>query len=588
MRIETVEDAVIRFAGDSQDGIQTIGGMLAKLAGQTDQDVVTYMTIPSTISGGPSIFQVRLGSGEVLSAGDEVDFLVAFYQHSYNDHIRFLRKGGICLYDKDEVKPDLEDKRFTYVPVPLTAATVEAVGGSARERGKNMFALGLICSIFGLNRDKLASIIERDFAGKHESVLRNAMLAFDAGFAYPLGDLLGVAFSMKQGDGSGPARVATDGNTAIAQGLITAGVRFGAAYPITPWSQVMETLRTELPKYGGCFIQAEDELAAASMALGFAYAGHLAVTGTSGPGMSLKMEALSWATMAEVPLIVINVQRGGPSTGLPTNVEQSDLLQAIYGSHGDCPRVVMAPKDVEDCFYVALHAAKIAKKFSIPVVVLTDQALATRIETFEMPDFDSIVQEPVLDLMPRSENFRPYPLDGATDHAAPGVRIDGGTFPVVTGLEHDEWGHPSANPALHQKMTIRRRDKLRNLQAELLTPEVYGDPAGEILLVGWGSTWGPIREAVRKLRAKQYKVSSLHIRHLHPLAPGLGDVFDRFEHVLVAELNDEGAYGYGQLATLLRTRFCNPRIRSICKTDGLAFKVADIIGGIDRYVAVTV
>lgn len=588
MRIETVEDAVIRFAGDSQDGIQTIGGMLAKLAGQTDQDVVTYMTIPSTISGGPSIFQVRLGSGDVLSAGDEVDFLVAFYQHSYNDHIRSLRKGGICLYDKDEVKPDLEDKRFIYVPVPLTAATVEAVGGSARERGKNMFALGLICSIFSLNRDKLASIIERDFAGKHESVLRNAMLAFDAGFAYPLGDLLGVAFSMKQGDGSGAVRVATDGNSAIAQGLITAGVRFGAAYPITPWSQVMETLRTELPKYGGCFIQAEDELAAASMALGFAYAGHLAVTGTSGPGMSLKMEALSWATMAEVPLIIINVQRGGPSTGLPTNVEQSDLLQAIYGSHGDCPRVVMAPKDVEDCFYVALHAAKIAKKYSIPVVILTDQALATRIETFEMPDFDRIVQEPVLDLMPRSTNFRPYPLDGATDHAAPGVRIEGGMFPVVTGLEHDEWGHPSANPVLHQKMTIRRREKLRNLESELLTPEVYGDPAGEILLVGWGSTWGPIREAVRKLRAKQYKVSSVHIRHLHPLAPGLGDVFDRFEHVLVAELNDEGVYGHGQLATLLRTRFCNPRIRSICKTDGLAFKVAEIIAGIDRYVAVTV
>jgi len=586
MKTQNIEDAVIRFAGNSQDGIQTIGGMLARLAGRTDQDVMTYMTIPSTISGGPSIFQVRLGSGEVLSAGDESDFLVAFYQHSYDDHIDSLRKGGICIYDSGEVEPDLDDSRFTFVGVPLTAATVEATGGSAKERGKNMFALGLICSVFDLDREKLVTIIERNFRGKHESILRNALLAFDAGYAYPLGDILDVAFTMRHGEDEAVVRVATDGNTALTQGLIAAGVRFGAGYPITPWSPIMEQLRVELPRYGGSFIQTEDELAAISVTLGFGYAGHLAVTGSSGPGLSLKMEALSWASMAEIPLIVVNVQRGGPSTGLPTNVEQSDLMQAIYGSHGDCPRVVLAPKDVEDCFYIALQAAELARKYSVPVFILTDQALATRIEAFEEPDLEGLVHEPVLDLSPKGEDYKPYPLDELTAHAAPGTLMPSGKYPVVTGLEHDEWGHPTANPELHQKMTARRRDKLRRLESELLTPEVFGDTSGEILLVGWGSTWGPIRECVARLRAKKHKIGSVHIRHLHPLAPGLGDVFDRFENIFVVEMNDQGVYGYGQLATLLRARFGNPQIQSICKTDGLAFKISDIIAGIDQYVAV--
>ncbi|MEM1294069.1 MAG: 2-oxoacid:acceptor oxidoreductase subunit alpha [Verrucomicrobiota bacterium] len=586
LKTEQVEDAVIRFAGDSQDGIQSIGGMLAKLAGRSDRDVMTYMTIPATISGGASIFQVRLASGDVLSSGDRADFLVTFYQHSYDDHIDSLREGGICLYDSDHVEPDESDPRFTFVGVPLTSATVEAIGGSAKDRGKNMFALGLICSIFNLNRAKLLEIIRRQFGGKHESVLRNAELAFDAGFAYPLGDVLKLAYDMKVGHSKEEHRVATDGNTALTQGLIAAGVRYGAGYPITPWSSIMEGLRVELPRYGGTFIQAEDELGAVSMALGFAYSGHLSVTGSSGPGLSLKMEALSWGTMAELPLIVINVQRGGPSTGLPTSVEQSDLMQAIYGSHGDTPRVVLAPQDVEDCFYIALEAARIARKYSVPVFVLSDQALATRIEAFELPDLESLVVDPVLDLTPVDDEFKPYPLDGFTKHAPPGKRIDAGKYPVVTGLEHDEWGHPTAKPELHVQMTARRRDKLKDLEKELSPPEVYGVNDGEVLLVGWGSTYGPIREAVDRLRKDDHKVGAVHLRHLHPMAPGLGDIFDRFNHIFVVEMNDEGLYGQGQLATLLRSRFCNPKIQSICKTDGLTFRIREIIDGIDEYLAI--
>jgi 2-oxoglutarate/2-oxoacid ferredoxin oxidoreductase subunit alpha len=363
----SIKDVVIRLAGNSQDGIQSIGGFLARLAGRSDQDIMTYMTIPSTISGGPSIFQVRMGTGEILSAGDRADMLVAFYQHSYDAHIGSLRPGGVLVYDTDHVKPNPEDTRFTQVAVPITSATVEAVGGTSKDKGKNIFVLGLIARLFDLDVQKLAALIKERFGGKNEDVVRNAMLAFDAGYAWPQNNLRDLFFRFEAVEravaASGRPQITVDGNTALAYGLIAGGVRHGAGYPITPWSSIMETLRAELPKYGGLFVQCEDEIAAVSTALGFSYTGRLAITGSAGPGLSLKMEALGWAVMAEMPLIVVNVQRGGPSTGMPTNVEQSDLMQAIYGSHGDTPRVVLAPKNVEDCFYIAIEAARIAREY---------------------------------------------------------------------------------------------------------------------------------------------------------------------------------------------------------------------------------
>ena len=574
-----IKDAVIRLAGNSQDGIQTVGGFLARLAGRSAQDVMTYMTIPSTISGGASIFQVRIGSGEVLSPGDEADFLVAFYQESYENHLSALREGGVCIYDSDHVEPDTSDKRFTFVGVPMTSTTVEAIGGSARDRGKNIFVLGLLTNLFDLNREKLVKIIEAQFKRKHESVLRNAMLAFDSGYAYETGSILGKSYAFEPGEAVEENRITTDGNTALTYGLLAAGVRYGAGYPITPWSSIMETLRTELPKYGGVFIQSEDELAAISSAIGFSYAGHIAVTGSSGPGLSLKMEALGYACMAELPLIVINVQRGGPSTGLPTSVEQSDLMQAIYGSHGDSPRVVLAPKDVEDCYYIALEACRIAKEFSTPVIILTDQSLSSRIEAFPEPDISEI-KEPELSLDTQPAEFRPYPLDSQTKHAPPGTKMAEGKYPVVTGLEHDEWGHPSSNPELHQTMTNRRRNKIKALASSLGKPETYGEDEGDILLIGWVSTWGPIREAVDASKENGQKVSSIHLRHIHPMPNGIEEIINNFQKALVVEMNDEGLYGYGQLATLLRARYSNPNILSLTKTNGLGFKVSEILEGI--------
>ncbi len=578
-QLSTIPDVVIRLAGNSQDGIQAVGAFLARLAGRSDQEVMTYMTIPSTISGGPSIFQVRMGSGEILSAGDRADVLVAFYQHSYESHRASLRPGGVLLYDSDHVIPNPEDKEITAVAIPMTTATVEAVGGSSKEKGKNIYVLGLLARMFDLDVPKLTQLIKERFGGKNEDIVRNALLAFDAGYAYPAENLSHCLYRLAKSEvtAGGRPQITTDGNTALTYGLIAAGVRHGAGYPITPWSSIMEALRTELPKYGGLFVQCEDEIAAASTALGFSYSGHLSITGSSGPGLSLKMEALGWATMAELPLIVVNVQRGGPSTGMPTNIEQSDLLQAIYGSHGDCPRVVLAPKNVEDCFYIAMEAARIAREFSTPVIILTDQALATRIEAFDEPDLAKLMVTLQPDLTPRDASYKPYPLDQPQRHAPPGSIIGSGKYPTVTGLEHDELGHPTASPALHMKMTAKRREKIKSVAATFTAPELFGDQAGDVLLIGWGCTYGPIREAVGRLRGAGATVGHLQLRHIHPLDHGLEKIFERYEKILVVEINDEGLYGYGQLATILRSRYCNPAIASITKTDGLTYKISEIV-----------
>ena len=544
---------------------------------------MTYMTIPATISGGASIFQVRIGSGEVLSAGDEADFLVAFYQHSYDNHIGSLKEGGVLLYDSDHVQPNMDDKRFVYVGIAITSLTIEALGGTAKTKGKNIFVLGLLAAIFDFDVEKLKTLIRERFGKKNAALADTALIAFQSGYAYPVENVLANRYHFEPTtDQNKLAQITMDGNQALAFGLIAAGVRYGAAYPITPWTSVMETLRAELPKYGGIFVQTEDELAAVSMAIGFSYSGNLAVTGSSGPGISLKTEAIGWASMAEIPLIIVNVQRGGPSTGLPTNVEQSDLCQAIFGGHGDSPRVVLAASTVEDCFYVALEAARIARKYSTPVFILSDSSLSTRIEAFDEPDLKGLIQDPKPDLSPRPAGFKPYPLDKITQHAPPGSPMIDGKYPVLTGLEHDETGHPTGSATLHANMTVKRRKKLQQLAAELPLPEVYGDAEGDTLLDGWGSTYGPIREAVNRVRHEGKKLSAIHLRNLHPLPNGLDTIFARFRRIIVAELNDQGLYGFGQLATILRARYCEPKIQSLTKTNGLSFLVKEIIEGISK------
>lgn len=587
--VSKISEAVIRIAGNSQDGIQAIGGFLARLAGRSEQEVMTFMTIPSTISGGPSIFQVRIGSGEVLSAGDEADMLLAFYDHSYTAHLGSLRKGGIVIYDSDHLKPEAIPaenlSKYRHVGVPISSLTIEAIGGTGRDKGKNVYALGLLARMFDLNVPKLHRLLQERFTGKDPKIAETALNAFNAGYNYTLATAPEL-FQFKPGENVGQAQVVMSGNEALAYGLIAAGVRFGAGYPITPWSDIMELLRRELPKYGGQFQQCEDEIASVSMAIGASWGGRVAVTGSSGPGISLKTEAIGWAVMAEMPLVVVDVQRGGPSTGMPTNIEQSDLNIAVYGGHGDSPRVVLAPASVEDCFYSAIEAVNIARKYSTPVILLTDQGIATRIEAFKEPDLQKVVQDISPDYSAVTEH-KPYDLsapDGVTRHIAPGTRVASGKYPVVTGLEHDELGHPTGSPKLHVQMTAKRRNKLKKLAAELPAPVVFGAPEGQVLLVSWGSAQGPVQEAVKVARAAGKAVSSLHIKYISPLPNDLDKIFEAFTHVFVVELNDEGVNGIGQFGGLLRVRYADKKIRGITKCDGLTWKVREIL---DRIAALT-
>lgn len=257
-------------------------------------------------------------------------------------------------------------------------------------------------------------------------------------------------------------------------------------------------------------------------------------------------------------------------------------MQAIYGSHGDAPRVVLAAQNVEDCFSLAIEACAIARKFSVSVFILSDISLASRIEAFDQPDLEAHMVETRLDLADRAEGFKPYRLNGVTQHALPGSWIEGGFFPQVTGLERDEAGHPTANPQMHVKMMTKRREKIQRIVAELPPSPVFGDKQGEVLLVGWGSTWGPIRETVIRERDRGRAVGHLQIRHRNPLPDDLEAIFKRYQSVLVVEMNDQGLYGYGQLVTILRARYCNPAIRSLAKTDGLAFKIREIMKGVDE------
>jgi 2-oxoglutarate ferredoxin oxidoreductase subunit alpha len=578
-KISKISEAVIRIAGNSQDGIQAIGGFLARLAGRSEQEVMTFMTIPATISGGPSIFQVRIGSGEVLSSGDDADVLLAFYQHSYEGHINSLKKNGIVLYDSDhvEMKPEWKDA-YHHVGIPISTLTVEAIGGTAKDKGKNIFALGLIAKMFDLDIPKLERLIHERFGGKDESIVKNALSAFHAGYSYSVGHII-ETFRFADSAKKDRAQLVMNGNEAMGYGLIAAGVRFGAGYPITPWSDIMELLRRELPKYGGTFVQCEDEIASISMAIGASYAGRVAVTGSSGPGIALKSESAGWAGMAEVPIIIIDIQRGGPSTGMPTSVEQSDLNIAVYGAHGDSPRVVLAPANVEDCFYTAIEAVNIARKYNVPVYILSDQAIATRIEAFPEPDLKNAFQDITPDLSPVAD-YKPYDLstaDGTVKRVVPGTRIMSGKYPIATGLEHDEMGHPSGSPKIHMAMSAKRRKKMQSLAATLPTPKIHGPSEGNVLLVGWGSTEGPIKEAVDRARASGDSVSSIHLRNISPLPPGLENIFSGFNHVFVVEMNDEGIYGYGQLGAILRARYASSSIRGINKTDGLTWKVKEIL-----------
>lgn len=603
---ERRESAVIRFAGDSGDGMQLTGSQFTVESALAGADLATFPDFPAEIRAptgttfGVSAFQIHFGSVDVMTAGDDLDVLVAMNPAALITNLRDLKLGGLLLVDSAAFSArNLEKAGYTANPLEdgslapyqvlsldvtrLTQMAVADSGISSKEalRCRNMWALGLMLWMYGRDRDATRGWLERKFA-KLPKIAQANVAALDAGHAYGETAELGHGlhgFTVTRADlPPGLYRTVT-GTEALSWGLIAglqaSGLKrlvFGS-YPITPASPVLHVL-AKLRKYGVVTFQAEDEIAAVCSAIGASYAGALGVTSSSGPGIALKTEAIGLAISAELPLVVVNSQRGGPSTGLPTKTEQSDLYQAVYGRNADAPLAVIASATPSDCFEVAIESVRLATRYMTPVMLLTDGYLANAAEPWRLPDLSRLPAFPVTQRTD-PEGFHPFVRDPATLARAWAVPGTPGLEHRIGGLEkHADSGHISYDPGNHQRMTDLRAAKINGIANDIPLQEVaLGDEIGDLAVVGWGSTWGPIHQAVGEARARGLAVSHIHIRYLHPFPRNLGALLAGFRQVLVPEMNA------GQLVTMLRSTFLVPA-EGLNKVTGKPFKVGEITAAI--------
>ncbi|MEJ2603939.1 MAG: 2-oxoacid:acceptor oxidoreductase subunit alpha [Gammaproteobacteria bacterium] len=578
-----IDEHIVEIISDSGEGAQKCGQSFGAIAARLGHGVWTVEIIPAEIQPparsveGASGNRVRVAGRRITNGGDEADLVVAF-----NEQVLLGRLGAdelkpgatILLEDKwrsDEdpsvaaayrkVYDELVERGYTVHEIPMETECLEIV--SDARRGKNMFVLGLLCSIHSLDLEVAHEQIRFIFGKKGDLVVTANQRLCDAGFAWAEENL-----DMKYRIRTEPAvepNIVVNGNTALALGIMASGMEVCAMYPITPATSASHYLSDAFEKVGGVVHQAEDEIAAAAFAVGASYAGKCAVTITSGPGYSLKQEVLGLAVMAEIPLVVIDVQRGGPSTGQPTKPEQGDLLTACFGSHGDAPKVVMAASDIEDCFYSVITARRIAETFNTVVVLLSDASLGTAQQPFPRPEFCEDWLAPPVDLSPVEEGYLAYDWNPRTGERRRVVPGQPGGMHTLTGLAHDRRSCVAYNLKTNREGMRHRSLKLAALQKTIRTPTLYGDDAGELLVIGWGSTRGAIEEAVQRVRADGHGVSSMHLRILQPLASGIREILKRFDKVLVIENNwadsledeliDEDNRRYSNLAWLLRARY---------------------------------
>jgi 2-oxoglutarate ferredoxin oxidoreductase subunit alpha len=463
---------------------------------------------------------------------------------SYVETVEALRRDGFEVHE-----------------VPLEERCKELVADP--RKGKNMFVLGILCHLYSLDPALAREQIVRIFGKKDAKVVASNVALYEAGAAWAE-EYLDFRYRIPA-QRSKQAQIVVNGNTAIALGVIASGMDICAMYPITPATSASHYLSEVFEKVGGMVHQAEDEIAACAFAVGASYAGKCAVTITSGPGYSLKQEVIGLAVMAEIPLVVVNVQRGGPSTGQPTKVEQGDALAAIFGSHGDAPKVVMAPCSIEDCFYSVITARKIAETFGMVVVVLSDASLSTAQQPFPRPVFNEEWLAPPVDQTPVPAGAKPYDWDAVTGLSRRFQPGQPGGMHTLTGLAHDRASKVAYDPAINAEGLRARSLKLAALQKTLKAPPVFGADSGDMLLIGWGSTMGAIEEAVTRLRGEGLAVSSMHLRFLQPMPSGIREILQRFKHAMTIEGNwsdkpeddliDEDNRRYSALAMLLRSRF---------------------------------
>jgi 2-oxoglutarate/2-oxoacid ferredoxin oxidoreductase subunit alpha len=581
--LTTLKEHVIEVISDSGEGAQRCGQSLGSIAARMGNGVWTVEIIPAEIRpparsiAGASGNRVRIGAQRVTNGGDEADVVVAFNEQVLLGRVRAreLKPGCIILLESMwrqhadpkiaasyvEAYDNLVDSGFRVFEIPMEQKCRALVADP--HRGKNMFALGMICNLYSLDLQVAREQIAITFGKKESSVVAQNVKLLEAGYEWAEA-YLDFKFRIPAARATQP-QVVVNGNTALALGVLASGMEICAMYPITPATSASHYLSDVFEKVGGVVHQAEDEIAACAFAIGASYAGKCAVTITSGPGYSLKQEAIGLAVMGEIPLVVVNVQRGGPSTGQPTKVEQGDLLTAIFGSHGDAPKVVMAPSTIEDCFYSVITARRIAETFNMVVVVLSDASLATSQQPFPRPQFDPSWLAPPLDQCAVPEGIKPYDWDEATGLARRFIPGQPNGMHTLTGLAHDRESRVAYDPEINEEGIHFRSLKLAALQRTLKTPALFGAPEGELLVVGWGSTKGAIEEAVASLREEGRKVSSLHLRFLQPLPSGLKEIMQRFRRVMTVEGNwsdrpedaivDETNRRYSALAMLLRARY---------------------------------
>jgi 2-oxoglutarate/2-oxoacid ferredoxin oxidoreductase subunit alpha len=562
------DDITVRLAGESGEGVISGGDILTTGAARTGYWALTFRTYPAEIKGGPCMYQVRVGVDAVRSQGNAVDLLLCFNQEAFDLHHHELAPDGHIVCDAESVKvsPEFESRSSE---VALGALAQEA-GGS--RRGKNMVAVGLVCGLLGVDTHKIEQMILRRYAHKGdvgEANIRSLL----AGVEHAREKLPAGPHRLAPPAEHERERVLLSGNQAICLGALHSGLGYYAGYPITPASDILEWLASRLPRFGGVAIQTEDEIAALASVLGASFAGTKAMTATSGPGLSLMGELIGLAGMAEIPAVIVDAQRSGPSTGMPTKTEQSDLNHALYGGHGEAPRVVMAPTAVEDCFTVIVEAFNAAERYQVPVIMLSDQSLSHRMETVVRPAPASHgVGERLQPSNGLNGDYRRYEIvaDGVSPMAVPGGE---GAY-VSTGIEHDEAGNPHYEPELHEAMMAKRFRKLDTLAREGRI-SFAGPKKADVGILGWGSTEGAALEAAEICLDRGLKVGTCYPRVLGPLpverirrwASGMG-------RVIVPELNVTG-----QFARLVRAD-TSLEVESMTKATGLPFtarQIADFV-----------
>ena len=597
---QSLESVVIRFAGDSGDGMQLTGSQFTQATALAGNDLGTFPDFPAEIRApvgttyGVSAFQINFGARRIMTSGDTPDVLVAMNPAALKVNLRDVKAGGLVILDSGTFTDKnfkkagftgnpLEDgtlKRYQTIELDVSKQTLEAVkefGLSQKEslRCKNMWTLGLVYWMYDRDRQSTVDWLNQKFGARGELAAAN-VAALNAGHAFgetaELGDISGYTVP--------PAEIApglyrtVTGSEALAWGMVTASHLADlqlvfASYPITPASTILHALAT-LKNYGVITFQAEDEIAAVCAAIGASYAGSLGVTSSSGPGVALKTEGIGLAATAELPLVIVNSQRAGPSTGMPTKTEQSDLYQAIYGRNADIQVAVLAARSPADCFDTAIEAVRLATKYMTPVFLLSDGYIANAAEPWLIPDIDQLAPMPVT-FRTEPEGFHPFLRDDETRARAWAVPGTPGLEHRIGGIEKDfDTGHISYDPINHQRMTDVRAAKIAGIAEDIPLQAVeQGEASGPLVVVGWGSTYGPISRAVSNTRATGVEVSQIHLRHMWPLPRNLGELLAGFDKILVPEMNK------GQLVTVLRAEYLLAA-EGLNKVAGQPFKISEI------------